>query len=534
MCLTGTFWDDWCIKMPKAASLSQSQNMGEPWRDIFVDFAQLFPGDGYRILVFLVFLSTAILLYLILRKIPFFNEEGAFWISLLYTVIPVNDARVMLCVFSYSCTLLIFLVGFYLFLFFLEYQNAIWYKKLIIRVFTLVLFFVSYITNSFLVFYFTVIVYLLYIEYSSVIGTSKIHYRFFKALWNVLKSYPDFVALPFIFFFGKNILYPRSGSFSTYNKVYIKSIIITAIKIIPETFYQFIKVCKEFFAFFSSEDRIRTCAVATFFIAKVAVFFLEHKSSLRDNELKSFFKSKKEQLIILVIGLIVLAMSIFPYAVIRDIRSMSLWTDGVGGRDSLLLPFGIAMIIFAILKVLYNNSKVTNIALILVLAFGALSMNVKYLDYQKDAYWQEALVFKLEENEDISKDKNILFLSDDDNGIDGTRFYSLNGDGATAFNNQSRLFMNGFNDLRLITTDVLETYRESFNTITADYDYSYDKLDSVIIFDCNLRYRQVLDLKWLEIFDRAEYEHKIENLGLLEYYSADSNEVQQMLEGYEY
>lgn len=52
---------------------------------------------------------------------------------------------------------------------------------------------------------------------------------------------------------------------------------------------------------------------------------------------------------------------------------------------------------------------VTNVALILVLDFGELSMNVKYLDYQKDAYWKEALKFKLEENEYILKENNILF-----------------------------------------------------------------------------------------------------------------------------
>lgn len=163
---------------------------------------------------------------------------------------------------------------------------------------------------------------------------------------------------------------------------------------------------------------------------------------------------------------------------------------------------------------------------------GTITCNLHYVNYQKDWYWQNALVAKLKVNDEIREADNILFLSDDKTGIEGTRYYSLNGDASLAYGDQSRLFMNGYSDLYLLEDD---SYRKMLAGpgglgMLEDYDLSKKQLDGIAVFNCDITDKECLELKYLEITDYNKFSERIGQMGILSYYQRDSDEAEKLLE----
>lgn len=115
--LTGTFWDDWLYYYHnKEIVWTEFMQNGVPQAAYWIFALWNLPYYGFRWVAFLLFALTGILIYLILNKMPFFDRKSAFWISLIYIVLPVNDTKGILCcniyIFGwfYFCLVFIFLL----------------------------------------------------------------------------------------------------------------------------------------------------------------------------------------------------------------------------------------------------------------------------------------------------------------------------------------------------------------------------------------------------------------------------------------
>jgi hypothetical protein len=113
--VSGFWWDDAVIINESAEERKEMHSqIGSVMGGIVTDICLLMPGWSYRVLMFLEYFIGNVLVYLILRKIDFFTDNEAFWISLLYAVVPINDARILIACHWYSFMFLMFWAAFYL------------------------------------------------------------------------------------------------------------------------------------------------------------------------------------------------------------------------------------------------------------------------------------------------------------------------------------------------------------------------------------------------------------------------------------
>lgn len=188
--LTGTFWDDWAYYYHDKVSLwKQFMEAGRPSSAYWIEAVWNLPHYGYRWLVFLLFLFTSIIFYMLLSNSNRFSRDEALYLSILYTVFPINDCRVILCDFVYTIGLFSFFVGCYIFLLWSQAKTR---RKYLLRIIALCFFGYSFIINSLLMYYAIVLLCILYTQY---IHDKKI----MKAVVLMFRQYIDFIILPVVF-----------------------------------------------------------------------------------------------------------------------------------------------------------------------------------------------------------------------------------------------------------------------------------------------------------------------------------------------
>lgn len=312
------------------------------------------PYYGFRWVAFLLFALTGILIYLILNKMPFFDRKSAFWISLIYIVLPVNDTKGILCCNIYIFGWFLFLLSFYLLTVWVDMEKNM-VKKWILRIVILFLFGCSFTINSLLMFYAIPFLYLYHKEYSNI-------RHVFKSAFH-MRKYFDFIVLPFLYYIGKQKLFPVYGYYEAYNKLELPNVIKAAILWIPSTFIQCIRM---WFALFDGVLGNGMVVMIIGLIVIIAIGILIYER-VKD---KCSFYSRFTQILPafrnIIMGLVVLAMGLFPYLVIRgSISGVNL--TGVGSRDALLLPAGFAMILYYIFKILFANNKMEKLCCVLII-----------------------------------------------------------------------------------------------------------------------------------------------------------------------
>lgn len=500
--LTGTFWDDWLYYYHDIERLWR--HFIQSGRPSLVYIPAIFwnlPNNGYRWVVFLCYMLTSIMIYLLLRKISLF-QKGLTWqesllISCLYTVIPVNDARICMVDLPFTVSLPLFLLGFYFLIIYKEQTDAFIYRFL-----ALILFFASFITNSMLTFYVFPFIYIFIYEWN-------LCKDFLKLIRRMLRN-TDFVLLPFIFFIGKSRMFPAYGIYAGYNEVTAVKL-VNAVKLLPKAVYNSIKnTFLEFFSIFFDASLKKIL----FVVGGGVIVYLIYQKIYRKNKLKELYKGVQEDMITLGIGILAVIIGLFPYVVVS--QSVFISITGVGGRYSLLLPIGISIMIFYGFRILFKGSNVHWGICIIMLFLGAGVCNYHYLNYQIDAYYQAGLIEKLKENQCIKGEQNILFISNDHLASDSTRFYTLNGDASVAYGDQTRLIMNGYRDLSMLERNLSDYQQMCY--LMNDYDLNHNDLEGIIEYNCKIDHLQCLELKWLEWTDEKTFYKKISSMAELKYF----------------
>ena len=144
--LSGCWWDDWTFSTHNIGYISEvASQSGRPEWNLLIPFCWSLPNNG-RFLIFILFYLDSIFVYRILSRCGLFDEKESLIITLLFTVIPVNDARLLVSNFSYTVGLFFFYLAFMLFV---EWNNMPDSRnKKILRIPLLVLFFISFSSSS--------------------------------------------------------------------------------------------------------------------------------------------------------------------------------------------------------------------------------------------------------------------------------------------------------------------------------------------------------------------------------------------------
>ena len=195
------YWDDWTLYQVEPEVIMDTFRQAGSMFNITGYTHVLFLSIGpwfYKVITFVLMFGSGVALDRIIKKYESVSIETRFLIVLFFLVLPFYWARVALIDIIYTISYFLFFVA--------------WVLMSRSRALALILFFLSFNTNSLLVFYTLPFVDLYYRSYSSNIGI--------KTFLVFCRKNFDYFIVPFVFFFIKIEYFPPSGVYEGYNEQY--------------------------------------------------------------------------------------------------------------------------------------------------------------------------------------------------------------------------------------------------------------------------------------------------------------------------
>lgn len=390
------FWDDWVLyRTPPSIILGTFRQVGAMFNLVgYLHVYMLNIGAwSYKVLTFLMMFASGVLLNSILARNAQLTKENRFFVVLLFLVLPFNLARVAIIDFPYVlCHFLFFLA---------------WYLMDRHRIAALLLFFLSFNTNSLLVFYVLPILDMAY---------RGGHLLSPRSLFSFARRHLEFLLLPFLFFFIKIEFFSPFGMYASYNQNYSLLDIHYMIK-----------------AQIKDIENLRINPYVSLLVMPFVFLIVRAKTGLLElHESNTYLNQRLFR--VLAIGISAAILGVFPYWVVGHVPTFNEWTS----RHQLLLPFGTALIIVAFLSL--SKKPIKTIGLSLVIS-GSLSYGiVNYYSFLIDWDKQKALIELFSKNSTIENSKLVIIKDETKhlNAIDRNyRFYEWNGLLEQAYGNQN-------------------------------------------------------------------------------------------------
>lgn len=393
------YWDDWTLyRMDRLDVIDTFRQQN--FISIYVGHIHnIFMGIGlwlYKLVTFLAIFFTAVFLDLILRKFHYLDKNLRVCIVLLFLSLPFYWARVAMIDMIYTLCVFLFFSASYFY----------WTS----RILSLILFFLSFTTNSLLVFYAIPFLSFYYLA-------NKDAYLNVESLFRFSIKHIDFILLPFVFFAIKNLYFQPYGIFDGYNQHFgIQNLFTSAAKTLIDLF--------------QLEARLINVLIAYLVIYKLVFKFKLFSLSSAN--------SSKKTINLYYLGLFFLLMAVFPYWILGHVTKFSEWTS----RHQLLMPLGTAFIFTGLIfatKLAYRRIIASLIfSICFVLNFSTyVSL---YYDWKK-----QVQIIDQFRNNDVIKNSNVILISDatvKSNALDRVyRVYEWNGLMEAAFGDQKRIGM---------------------------------------------------------------------------------------------
>jgi hypothetical protein len=383
----GIYWDDWLLyTLDKQTSIKVALDLGTGIIGFIGPVLLLFP-HGFvlgKILTFFAYFFAGIFLNCILKSIRNIDQFSRVILVTLFMIFPVNCVRISFCVIHYAFCYFLFFFAF--FLIFKYLQN----KKLIFRVLALISFFVAFFTNSFLVFYLIIILYLFYREK----GTMKS----LKSVFFACLKYVDFILLPLIFWGLKIIFFVPNGYFKgTYNQITINSFLNIGLNLKLSFRTSFFQIIKR--AVLLGKDNILLIIVLS-----LLIFLILKIMNFKDSKV-----SRKYYIFGIIFGFLCFFLALFPYLVTGNIPLNQDWLP----RHQLLVPLGAVLMIFYSIQLLFSFIKINNIKIIVVSIIISLFIFANcnnYMEYYKDWFKQLALIENFKMNSKIKNGETFILI----------------------------------------------------------------------------------------------------------------------------
>jgi len=375
----GIYWDDWVLYNVESNSVLSMFHMHSGiLLEGYTHLLLLSIGNGvfiYRILVFLAFIIIGTFLYKILSKYIVKSHNSAFWIVLIYLTIPLNSAKIALINAPYT---------FFLFLFFLAFYMLTRYlvnKRLILsRIGILLLFFLSFMLGSLLVFYAIV---LLYIVYSIVIDVKRENNsnQGITIAKRFMFGYVDFIMLPIIFYVLTKIYFQPYGLYENYNATNFDFLKITYLMktSLTTSIYEPI--------LFSIQTSFNYWYIFIFVLG--TIYFISQSKTIDE-------KPFTHNIVLFILGALFYILAVFPYAVVGKLPQLGGWDS----RHQILIPLAIAFMLYAVVSLFSRfNKHIAPLVLSLLITVFTIQNMYNGYRYIQDWYYQVAL----EENFKLSK-----------------------------------------------------------------------------------------------------------------------------------
>lgn len=401
------YWDDWVLyrsanEVIISRFTDQAGTLFYLEGPIHIGLLSLGPW-AYKILTLIFYFVAGIALDLVLKRLLLFSENTRFIIVLFFLILPLNSARVALVDLRYAACYSIFFVAW-----------ALMYRY---RKTSLFLFFLSFNTNSLLVFYALPFLELFISDYR------------FKRNFNFLKFVNNniyYIILPFLYFIIKITLFKPRGLYEGYNENFKLSNLL-------------------YLPVFQMYDFIQTniSLGLILILTSISFYLLKDRLNMEIDAGKDKFNPK----ILFLVGIGVFILGAFPYWIIGLLPSFADW----GSRHQLLLPLGLSIVFTSCLFI--DKNKLSKLSLSIIVGIS-LSLNIdNYVGFFRDWQKQTQIIDFLSRNQTITESQ-LIAIRDQSEEINAVgrqyRFYEWNGLMEFAQNNQKHF---------VIRPDDLDEYR---------------------------------------------------------------------------
>lgn len=496
----GIFFDDWLyIDSDKSIMLDHFYQFGNIFLGYY--FNLIFSlGNSvfiFRLLVFIAFLLSAVLLNETLKTIKGIDHTSRLLLVLLFAIIPVNGLKIAISVSEYALCYFFFFLGLWL------TSKYLMKRTIILRIAALIFIFLSFFTNSFLVFYSVVLLYIGYKELKQISSAS---------ISRLVARYIDFIIIPLLFWVLRTIFFQPHGFYMDYNSITVLNLIKFPFHLVYAIFNLLVEL-----AIISRETLL---ILGLFLIALLPLAYILIKSVYNHNQGNADMKFFLTGIILFLIGL-------FPYLVVGKIPGYYDWDC----RHELLLPLGLSFVLYFGFNIIANLLKLNRIIRIVLLSviivFCICSCVSNYLDCQKDDYKQLSLMEHFKSSEVMKNNTAFLFVDEarDLNARHRTYFfYEYLGMMVHVFNDETRFGseplpyslanISNYQYLkRFKNRDYIERSPQYVVIIEkGSYDIDYGEYYASLSHLTNL-FRLMLD----ERFDRDRFNRNIRNVVKLDY-----------------
>ena len=373
--LDSVFWDDWTIyNQSKETIINTFNNAGYPPTAYIHLFFLKIGLPSYRLtLLFLILIQTACFNEII-KTFKIFGKQERVLIVFLFAFSPVFASKIAIINFPSYLYLTLFFLGWYL----------IKKNKILSGIF----FFLSFGLQSLLVFYAIPILGEMY----------KNKIKSFRALIQFAQKYLLLIILPFLWYALKEYLFPLQGPYVNYQEFSI-------LNLIKAPFMQ---------VFYTLFQSVNLSLLIILFLLSIFIF----------NKHKVFTVEEDSNYTIIVISLLILVLSLFPYWITGHIPANLDWLS----RHQILMAIPIALLITSLIKLRKFNNYQPIIFCFFIALF--LSKNIEnniqlVVDWQKQ---KEIISFFSKEKIKIDSSTVITFTDSSQNAFDRRyRFYEYNG-----------------------------------------------------------------------------------------------------------
>ncbi len=491
----GIYWDDWIFyQAAKPLIMDVQRECGRPWFGYYLVFIFSFKSLILpRLIVFSLFLLSALFLNSILKDIKEIDNPSRLIIVLLFALFPVNFARVILCASQYPFCLFAMFSGLWLFARFLKNN------KIILRYSSLFILSISFFTESILIFYLALLsLLILYKERKSI-------HSFIGLLPRLIK-YADFLLLPFAFWLVKTAFFKPWGHYIEYNHISLRFIVAAPIWLVWAFNEAFICVMNNVFSVFLSN-------ICLSIISGFIIFLLIPKIVRSEEE------NVKYDLKLFYLGLFLFSVAVFPYIVTGSMPNLYDWNS----RFQLLVPLGACFILYYGIRSLSNRLGwryrwYSFLYAMIIAIFIAVNFTT-YLNYQKDWYKQLSLV-ELFKSSRIIQDNTTFIFDDQTRGMNAQkrvyRFYEYAGLMKFALKDETRfgVDLDFYNKVKWGKFFVDQPRHNISGYVPKDPDYR------VVIktghYDLSRSY-QVIRVIYYEVFFPKKFKEVITGIVKLEY-----------------
>lgn len=324
---------------------------------------------AFKLIAFVNILLSAFLTYRICVKSGFLGPTEGMFVAMLSAVYPAHMMTFVINIsYQFTCYTL-FLVAVNLAMDAIKLKGA---RLLIWRILTCGIFFLSFMTNSLLVFHSGFL--LFYYAYSQ----RQLSRRLLDRPFSFAIRHWDFIVIPFVFWIWKQNFTPVWGWASGYNEITfnLTSMLSIYIKLALTIAWQLINTASN--PFFSGS-----------FILFGAAYYAQRL------KWHTFFRPQPRVLPLLIFGLLLLFLGTFPYAAVGKGFGSASFVDW-SSRNRLLIGLPMALILVVTsLKIFKSPSRWNLIFLVaLVLTFSSYRVNV-YVTWQAEAIKHHSTLFNL-------------------------------------------------------------------------------------------------------------------------------------------